>query len=71
MPSAPLAKRVAPVSLYQNIGPTKCLQNQLGMARIATVCWCNKRLTVMSGMPLVTSSLVRKSVIFRWFFEWP
>ena len=28
----PVARRVAPVSLYQNIVPTECLRNQLGMA---------------------------------------
>ena len=33
-----LAKRVAPVSLYQNIDTTKCLRNQLGVLRSVTIC---------------------------------
>ena len=40
----PLAKQVAPLSLYQNIVPTKCLQNQLGMVRSLTIGrsnWCS------------------------------
>ena len=37
----PLAKQVAQVSLYQNIVPTKCLRNQLGMVRDVTIGRCN------------------------------
>ena len=37
----PLAKQVAPVSLYQHIVPTKCLRNQLGMVQSITIGRCN------------------------------
>ena len=37
----PLAKQVAPVSLYQNIVPKKCLRNELGMVRSITIGRCN------------------------------
>ena len=33
----PLAKRLAPVSLYQNFDPTKCLRNQPAMVKIFTI----------------------------------
>ena len=39
--SMPLAKRVPPVSLYQNIDPTKCLRNQLEMVRSVTFGGCH------------------------------
>ena len=37
----PLAKQVAPVSLYQNFVPTKCLRTQLGMVQSITIGRCN------------------------------
>ena len=37
----PHAKRVAPVSLYQNFDPTKCLRNQPRMVKIFTIWRCS------------------------------
>ena len=58
----PLARRVAPVSLYQNIGPTECLRNQLGMARSFTIGRCNW-CSLTSDSPSLTEIIV---VVHQW-----
>ena len=58
----PLAKRVAPVSLYQNIVPTKCLRNQLGMIRSITIGrfnWCSRT----SASPPLTKIIDRRKTL--------
>ena len=55
----PLAKGVAPVSLYQNIVPTKCLRNQLEMVRSITIGrfnWCS----LTSASPPLTKIIDRR-----------
>ena len=52
----PLAKRVAPVCLYQNIDPTKCLRHQLGMIRGVTIGRCNW-CSLTSASPPLTNIL--------------
>ena len=55
----PLANRVAPVSLYQTIVPTKCLRNQLGMVRSITIGrfnWCS----LTSASPPLTKIIDRR-----------
>ena len=69
----PLAKRVAPVSLYQNIVPTKCLRNQLGMVRSITIGrfnWCS----LTSASPPLTKIIDRTKTfidlaLLRFFYE--
>ena len=69
----PLAKRVALVSLYQNIDPTKCLRNQLGMRRNVTTGRCNWR-PLISASPHLNKIFVRRKtftdlVSFRPFLQ--
>ena len=69
----PLAKRVALVSLYQNIDPTKCLRNQLGMRRNVTIGRCNWR-PLISASPHLNKIFVRRKtfidlVSFRPFLQ--
>ena len=69
----PLAKRVATFSLYQNIDPTKCLRNQLGMVRSVTIGRCNW-CSLTSASPPVTNILDRRKTFitlasFRSFYE--
>ena len=57
-----LARRVAPFSLYQNIVPTECLRNQLGMAPSFTIGrynWCS----LTSASPSLTEIIV---VVHQW-----
>ena len=55
----PLAKRLATVSLYQNIDPTKCLRNQLEMAQNVKIYWCNW-FPLTSASPPLTKLFVRR-----------
>ena len=68
-----LAKRVAPVSLYQNIVPTKCLRNQLGMVRSITIGLCNWCSLTSASPPLTKIIDRRKTFIdlasFRPFLQ--
>ena len=68
-----LAKRVAPVSLYQNIDPTKCLRNHLGMVRSVAIGRCNWCSLTSAGPPLTNILDRRKTFIalasFRSFYE--
>ena len=59
----PLAKQVAPVSLYQNIVPTKCLRNQLGMVRSITIGRCNWYSLTSASPPLTKIIDRRKTFI--------
>ena len=69
----PLDKRVAPVSLYQNIVPTKCLRNQLGMVRSITIGLCNWCSLTSASPPLTKIIDRRKTFIdlssFRLFLR--
>ena len=60
----PLAKRVAPVSLYQNIYPTKCLRNQLGIVRSVTIGRCNWCSLTSAGPPLTNILDRRRQEMF-------
>ena len=68
-----LCKRVAPVFLYQNIVPTKCLRNQLGMVRSITIGLCNWCSLTSASPPLTKIIDRRKTFIdlssFRLFLR--
>ena len=75
----PLAKQVAPLSLYQNIVPTKCLRNHPGMFQSITIGRCNW-CSLTSASPPRTKIIDRRKtfidlVSFRLFLNeecsWP
>ena len=69
----PLAKQIAPLSVYQNIVPTKCLRNQLGMVRSITIGRCNW-CSLTSASPPPTKIIDRRKTFidlasFRLFLQ--